>query len=79
MSGQPEVGISDADLAEARRQVAERDVLAAILAAAQAQGPYAERTLPDGRVLSVDPLTFGRARLHITTPEGHGHWYLDGW
>jgi hypothetical protein len=41
--------------------------------------PIAERTLPDGRVLSVDPLTFDRARLHISTAEGYGYFYEDGW
>lgn len=37
---------------------------------------YGERTLPDGRILIVNPLTFGRARLTV------GRDYLgydDGW
>lgn len=38
--------------------------------------PIAEKTLPDGQVVSVDPLTFGRARINI----GDGHtFYEDGW
>lgn len=41
--------------------------------------PYPTRTLPDGRVLEVTPLTFGRARLHVTRPEGVGMWYDDEW
>lgn len=40
---------------------------------------YGEKKLPDGRVLSVDPLTFGRARLCIATAEGYGYFYEDGW
>lgn len=37
---------------------------------------YAEKALDDGRVVSVDPLTFGRARLNI----GDGFsFYEDGW
>jgi hypothetical protein len=34
------------------------------------------RTLPDGRLLFVVPLTYGRARLTIG---GDEHWYEDGW
>jgi len=37
---------------------------------------YATKTLPNGRVISVDPLTFGRARINI----GDGFsFYEDGW
>jgi hypothetical protein len=36
------------------------------------------RILPDGRVLDVEPLTFGRARLIISVDEA-ALWYLDGW
>lgn len=35
---------------------------------------YASKTLPDGRVVSVDPITFGRARIHI----GDGRTSYDG-
>ena len=31
-------------------------------------GNYATRQLPDGRVLSVFPLTYGRARLGVGSP-----------
>jgi hypothetical protein len=34
------------------------------------------RTLPDGRLLFVVPLTFGRARLTVGHDE---HTYEDGW
>jgi hypothetical protein len=41
-------------------------------------GPnYGTRVLPDGRILAVVPLTFGRARLHIGPP-GSQMWD-DGW
>ena len=36
------------------------------------------RALPDGRELHVSPLTFGRARLHITPP-GEQYFYDDAW
>jgi hypothetical protein len=40
------------------------------------EGVLAQRDLPDGRILSVQPLTFGRARLCIGTNE----WtYDDGY
>lgn len=38
---------------------------------------YGEKQLPDGRVLTVDPLTFGRARLNISSDPGYT--YDDGW
>lgn len=38
---------------------------------------YIARELEDGRELTVVPLTFGRARLHIG-PRG-GDWFDDGW
>lgn len=38
---------------------------------------YGSRDLGDGRSLDVQPLTFGRARLHIG-PTG-AQWYEDGW
>lgn len=41
------------------------------------EGVVAERNLPDGRLLHVVPLTFGRARLNIG-PQGQ-QWYSDGW
>lgn len=37
------------------------------------------RTLPDGRVLEVTPLTFARGRLHVSRPENVGLWYDDEW
>jgi hypothetical protein len=40
-------------------------------------GVLFRRTLPDGRILDVMPLTFGRARLHIG-PAG-ALFYDDGW
>ncbi len=36
----------------------------------------ARRTLPDGRLLFVVPLTFGRARLTVGRDE---YTYDDGW
>jgi hypothetical protein len=36
----------------------------------------AQRTLPDGRLLSVVPLTFGRARVTIGFDQAT---YEDGW
>ena len=35
------------------------------------------RTLPDGRVIDIIPLTFGRARLGIGWPDDVG--YQDVW
>lgn len=40
--------------------------------------PQYRRVLPDGRVLDVWPLTFGRSRLHIG-PEVDGMFYDDSW
>ena len=37
----------------------------------------AERTLADGRILHVVPLTFGRARLHVGAADVE--YYDDGW
>ena len=37
------------------------------------------RVLPDGRVLEVIPLTFGRGRLCVSRPEEVGAFYSDGW
>jgi hypothetical protein len=38
------------------------------------------KTLSDGRVLEVVPLTFGRGRLCLTVrPEDVGFSYDDGW
>lgn len=37
---------------------------------------YGQRTLPDGRILAVLPLTYGRARLTIGRGEAT---YDDGW
>jgi hypothetical protein len=39
---------------------------------------YASRTLPDGRHLSVIPLTFGRARLCLA-PSPEAMVYDDAW
>lgn len=39
---------------------------------------YFSRTLDDGRVLDVIPLTFGRARIVISRDENATD-YLDGW
>ena len=36
------------------------------------------RALPDGRVLDVIPLTFGRARL-VVSENATTQFYLDGW
>lgn len=38
---------------------------------------YGQRDLGDGRTITVDPLTFGRARLHIGPSDTQ--WYDDGW
>ena len=38
---------------------------------------YPTRLLPDGRELTVTPLTFGRARLHIGVVGEL--WYQDEW
>jgi hypothetical protein len=38
---------------------------------------YPSRVLNDGRELTVIPLTFGRARLHIGRVGLN--WYDDGW
>lgn len=40
--------------------------------------PYAEKELPDGRLATADPLTFGRARLNVAPKRGV-LWYDDGW
>jgi len=42
------------------------------------EGPYADKDLPDGRYATVDPLTFGRARLHVAPGRGV-MWYDNGW
>jgi hypothetical protein len=39
---------------------------------------YFSRTLPDGRVIDVVPLTFGRARLIISEVADTLFW-TDGW
>ena len=36
---------------------------------------HADRTLPDGRILTVEPLTYGRGRIGI----GNGYTYDDVW
>ena len=43
--------------------------------------PYAawEKLLPDGRLVTVDPMTFGKFRLHITAAGNVGQFYDDGW
>lgn len=38
---------------------------------------YPTRTLPDGRVLTVIPLTFGRGRLCVGPPGDV--WFDDQW
>ena len=43
-----------------------------------ARGAYLTRTLEDGRVLDVVPLTFQRARLTISQSMDAGG-YEDGW
>lgn len=40
--------------------------------------PQFRRVLPDGRVLDVWPLTFGRSRLHIGREAGT-MFYDDSW
>lgn len=43
-------------------------------------GEVGRRVLPDGRVLAVVPLTFGRARLYVARAETDGMGcYDDGW
>jgi len=37
------------------------------------------RVLPDGRIAEIIPLTYGRARLVVTTVEDYGYTYDDGW
>lgn len=40
----------------------------------------AHRVLPDGSTMRVEALTFGRARLGISTPEGERFGgYFDQW
>jgi len=39
---------------------------------------YARRVLPDGRILTAFPLTFGRGRLCISKP-GDDLGYYDAW
>lgn len=41
------------------------------------EGLLAQRTLSDGRVLGIEPLTFGRARLHVGYPRLW--WWDDSW
>jgi hypothetical protein len=36
---------------------------------------YYRREDPDGQVIEVVPLTFGRARILV----GDGHWVSDSW
>jgi hypothetical protein len=38
---------------------------------------FPEKPLPGGRVATVLPLTYGRARLHVG-PAGE-QWFEDGW
>ena len=52
---------------QALRQAADDGAPPALLAWAFAQGYAYVRTLPDGRVLCVSGLTYGRARLHVGT------------
>lgn len=40
-------------------------------------GSLAWRLLPDGRLATIIPLTFGRARL--TVGPANELWYADGW
>lgn len=47
------------------------------LNAVREDGFLADRVLPDGRWLTLVPLTFGRSRLCIG-PKGADH-YDDGW
>lgn len=52
--------------------MSDHDVIRAILGLdheTDEQGRIHHRPLEDGRVLEVWPLTFGRARLHLTTYE----------
>lgn len=43
-------------------------------------GTIAHRALPDGSTMRVEPLTFGRARLGFSTPEGERFGsYDDQW
>lgn len=44
---------------------------------AEQHGPYAEADLNDGRVIHINPLTFGRARLSIGRKDQQ--WYDDSW
>jgi hypothetical protein len=42
---------------------------------------FPERTLPDGRILSIHPLTFGRWRILVMRPREFTRWpdILDTW
>lgn len=37
------------------------------------------KVLADGRIATVDPLTFGRARINVCQPEDEGVFYEDNW
>lgn len=37
------------------------------------------KTLADGRIAEIIPLTFGRARIIVAQPEWAGFCYDDGW
>lgn len=39
--------------------------------------PVAAKTLPDGREITIDPMTYGKFRLHISSSPGVT--YDDGW
>lgn len=38
-----------------------------------------EKLLPDGRLITVDQMTFGKFRVHITARANIGSFYDDGW
>jgi hypothetical protein len=54
-----------------------------MLSPIEIEGAYMAFVLPDNRVLSIIPLTFGRARLCIANPRYDGTpdttGYSDGW
>lgn len=37
------------------------------------------KTLPDGRIAEVVPLTYGRARITVSRPEDYGLFVADSW
>jgi hypothetical protein len=40
---------------------------------------FPHKTLADGRIAEVVPLTLGRARLTVCRPDDYGYCYDDAW